>query len=157
MEARMSNAIESFHELHYSPYVLSPILEGFFSNVTSQKRNLLLSYLVLPLTLYPPSKSFLKNSRRDSSLATFWREPYRFYGLSQRVQQYRELTNLCVQCCLDAETISIDEDLVVTVLGRTPDTSATPPDAVRAAEKLGTLLGLLEIPAIYRLLGVKRL
>jgi hypothetical protein len=153
----MSNAIESFHALHYSPYVLSPIFEGFFSTASSQKNNLLLSYLVLPVTLYPPSRAFLKNSKKNSSLATFWRSPERFYGLAERVEQCRELTQLCLQCCIDSETITVNEDLVVTVLGRTHDSSAAPPDSVRAAEKFGELLKPLDVSAIYRLLGVKRL
>lgn len=153
----MSNAVESFHELHYSPYVLAPIFEGFFSTAASQKNSFLLSYLILPLTLYPPSRAFLKKSNKNSSLATFWRQPSRFYGLAERVGQCREITNLCMQCCVDGETLEIDEDLTVISLGRTLDMSAAPIDAVRAAEKLGDLLKPLDVPAIYRLLGIKRL
>ena len=153
----MSNAVESFHELHYSPYVLAPIFEGFFSTAEPQKNGILLSYIVLPLTLYPPSRAFLKNARRSSSLVTFWREPSRFYGIAGRVEQCREITNLCVQCCVDGGTLEVDENLAVTSLGRTLDISAAPVDSVRAAEKLGDLLKSLDVPAIYRLLGVKRL
>jgi hypothetical protein len=153
----MSNAVESFHELHYSPYVLAPIFEGFFSTATPQKNGFLLSYVVLPLTLYPPSRAFLKNARKSSSLVTFWRDPSRFYGLAGRLEQCREITNLCMQCCVDGETLEIDEDLTVVSLGRTLDVSAAPVDSVRAAEKLGDLLKPLDVPAIYRLLGVRRL
>jgi hypothetical protein len=153
----MSTAVESFRELHYSPYVLAPILEGFFSTAVPQRGNFLLSYVVLPLTLYPASRNFLKNKKKDSSIYTFWREPSRFYGLAERVEQYREVTNLCVQCCIDGETLTIDENLTVVPLGRTLDMSAAPKDSVRAAEKLGELLKSLDVPAIYRLLGVKRL
>lgn len=153
----MSTAIDSFHTLHYSPYILSPIIEGFYRVTEKQQGNFLLSYLVLPLTLYPPSRIFLRNSNRASSLATFWREPSRFYGLAERVSQYKEITNLCIQLCVDSEAISINRDLSVEYLNRKLDAIAAPVDSVRAAEKLGELLRSLDVPSVYRLLGVKRI
>jgi hypothetical protein len=153
----MRTAVDSFHTLHYSPYVLSPIFEGFFSTAARQQNSFLLSYVVLPLTLYPPSRAFLKNANKNSSIVTFWREPRRFYGIAERVEQFRELTNLCIQCCIDCGAIAIDDDLSVMSLGRTLDASAAPANAVRAAEKLGELLKPLDVPAIYRLLGMKRI
>jgi hypothetical protein len=153
----MSNAIESFHELHYSPYVLAPIFEGFFSTAASQRNSFLLSYIVLPLTLYPTSRTFLKNANKNSSLVTLWREPDRLYGLAGRVEQFREITNLCIQFCIDRETLEIGEDLAVISIARSLDVNAAPVDSVRAAEKLGDLLKPLDVPAVYRLLGVKQL
>jgi hypothetical protein len=151
----MSTAIDSFHTLHYSPYIIAPIFEGFFKTAERQRNSFLLSYIVLPLTLYPPSRTFLKSSNKNSSLTTFWREPSRFLGLSQRVEQYRELSNSCIQCCIDGGAMRIDENLSVIFLGRTLDASTAPADSVRAAEKLGELLKPLDVPAIFRLLGVK--
>lgn len=153
----MSDAVNSYHELHYSPFVLAPILAGFFRTAEPQKNSFLLSYIVLPLTLYPPSRSFLKNARKSSSLNTFWREPSRFYGIAERVKQYQEITNQCMQCCIDAEALAINENLTVVSLDKKLDISATPVDTVRAAQKLGALLKQLDVPAIYRILGVKKL
>jgi hypothetical protein len=73
------------------------------------------------------------------------------------VQEYRELTNVCIQLSVDAGGLRIESDLSVIFLAETLDTSVCPRDATNAARKLGKVLQPLDVPAIYRFLGVKKL
>jgi hypothetical protein len=62
----MSNAIESYAVLHNNPFILAPLFREFYSALPQSPKNLLLSYLVLPLVLQPASREFLfrANARR---------------------------------------------------------------------------------------------
>jgi hypothetical protein len=133
----MSTALESYATLHYSPFVLAPVFESFYQAAANQPKNILLSYLVLPLTLC-----------RDTS---------RLYGLSGRVQEYRDLTNVCMQLSIDAGGLRIESDLSVTFLAESLDTSVCPVGTIKGARNLGKLLQPLDVPAIYRFLGVEKL
>lgn len=153
----MSTAIENYGTLLYSPFVLAPLFEAFYETSTSQPNNLLLAYFVLPLTLPENCRSFLKRSRSTSSLRTFTEVPSRLYGLSARVQDFRRLTDMCLQFALNSGGMCLSNDLSVTFLARRLDASICPKDAIMASEKLGRLLQPYDIPTIYRFLGVKRL
>jgi Family of unknown function (DUF6521) len=153
----VSTAVECFAALHYSPFVLGPLFEVFYEREIVQPRNVLLAYLVLPLTLYPPSRDFLKNAKSNSSLRTLCGNPERLYGLANRVEEFRSLTHKSLQVCCDSGGITIDLDVSVKYVRRTLDPLPSPTDSLRAAEKLGGVFGHLDIPAIYRFLGIKRL
>jgi hypothetical protein len=153
----MSSAIESYAVLHYSPFVLAPLFEAFYEKAAVQPKNVLLAYLIFPLTLYPPSRTFLKNARSTSSLRTFCDVSRRLYGLPGRVQDYRSLTHESLQVCCDSGGIRIAHDLSVTFLYKKLDGLACPTGSLKAAEKLGGVFGPLDIPAVYRFLGIKRL
>jgi len=153
----MRNAIESYAVIHNNPFILAPLLELFYAVLPRKPKNVLLSYLVLPLVLYPPSRSFLTNAIASSSIRTMGKERERFYGLSERVEEYKVLTNLCMQHAIDLAAVRVEEDLSVQVIGSGPAVSLCPGTSAKAAGKLGKLLAPYEIPAIYRSLGVKRL
>jgi hypothetical protein len=153
----MSTTIENFAVLHYNPFVLSPLFESFYKNVTIQPNNILLAYLVLPLTLHSTSREFLKKARSTSSLRTFCSQRERLHGLPTRVQDCRALTQLCLQLAFDAGGIRSEDDLSIHFISSVLDSSICPIDTVHAAERLGKIFADLEIPAIYRFLGVKKL
>jgi hypothetical protein len=81
----------------------------------------------------------------------------RFYGLGERVEEYRALTNLCIQHAINSNSIAVEEDLSVQVIASRIDASLCPATSAKAASKLGELLAPYEIPAVYRSLGVKAL
>lgn len=153
----MSNAIESYAVIHNNPFILVPLFQLFYAALPRKPRNILLSYLVLPLVLYPPSRSFLANARASSSIRTMSKERERLYGLSERVEEYKVLTNLCMQYAIDLAAVRVEADLSVQLIGSRLDVSLCPESSARAAQKLGKLLVPYEIPAIYRSLGVKNL
>lgn len=151
----MSNAIVSYAAIHNNPFILAPLLELFYGSLPKKPKNILLSYLVLPLVLYPPSRSFLARAKATSSIRTMRKDRNRFYGLGERVAEYKSLTNLCMQHAIDSNSIAIEADLSIRVLALRLDASLCPGKSAQAAKKLGVLFAPYEIPAIYRSLGVK--
>lgn len=153
----MSNAIGSYAVIHNNPFILAPLFEFFYASLPKKPKNILLSYLVLPLVLYPPSRSFLASAKVSSSIRTMNKKRERFYGLCGRVEEYKTLTNLCIQHAIDSGSIVIEEDLSILVIAPKLDASLCPGTSARAATKLGALIAPYEISAIYRSLGVKAL
>lgn len=153
----MNNAIRSYTVIHNNPFILAPLLELFYEPLPKKPKNILLSYLVLPLVLYPPSRSFLAGARANSSIRTMVKNRERLYGLCERVEEYKTLTNLCVQRAIDSGSFSIEEDLSVLAIIPRLDVSLCPRASAKAASKLGTLFAPYEIQTIYRSLGVKAL
>lgn len=153
----MSNAIDSYAVIHNNPFILAPLFELFYASLPKKPKNILLSYLVLPLVLYPPSRSFLAGAKASSSIRTMNKKRERFYGLCGRVEEYKTLTNLCLQHAIDSGAIAIDEDLSILVIAPRLDASLCPRDSARAATKLSALIATYEISAVYRSLGVKAL
>jgi len=153
----MSNAIGSYTVIHNNPFILAPLFELFYASLPKKPRNILLSYLVLPLVLYPSSRSFLSGAKASSSIRTMGKTRERFYGLCERIEEYKALTNLCIQHAIDSGSIAIEEDLSVRVIASRLNAALCPVNSARAANKLGILFAPYEIPAIYRSLGVKAL
>ena len=153
----MSTAIESFAILHYSPFVIAPLFEAFYENTHVQPNDILLAYIVLPLTLPENSRLYLKRATVASSLSTFCKESSRLYGLPERVLELREVTHACIQLVIDSGGIGVNSDLSVQFRCRNIDASTCPKDAIMAAEKLGKLCQSYDVPSIYRLLGVKKI
>lgn len=153
----MSTAIESYAALHYNPFLLAPLIESFYKNLTARPNDILLAYLVLPLTLHSSSRTFLKKARSTSSLRTLCSDKTRLHGLPDRVQDYRLLTQHCLQLSIDTGGIIKDDDNSIKFLKISLDLSVCPIDTVNAAESLGRIFGDYEIAAIYRYLGVKKL
>lgn len=153
----MSNAIGSYAVIHNNPFILAPLFELFYASLPKKPKNILLSYLVLPLVLYPPSRSFLADAKPSSSIRTMNKKRERFYGFCGRVEEYKTLTNLCIQHAIDSGSIAIEEDLSILVIAPRLDASLCPGTSAKAATKLGVLIAPYEISAIYRSLGVKAL
>jgi hypothetical protein len=153
----MNNAIDSYSVIHNNPFTLAPLFREFYSTVARAPKNLLLSYLVLPLVLYPESRRFLTNANKTSSIRTMRKEHGRFYGLPERVHEYRSLTNLCIQYATDLGALDLNNDLSVVVNGHNLDTALCPGTSPKAARNLGKLLRPYDPPAVYRLLGVTSL
>lgn len=153
----MSNAIKSYATIHNNPFILAPLFESFFSELPKKPRNILLSYFVLPVVLYPPSRSFLTNANAKSSIRTMSRSRERFYGVWERLEQYRALSNLCLQYAVDSNSIKIEDDLSVLFVSSNLDSSLCPESSVKAARRLANIFALYEIVAVYRYFGVKAL
>jgi len=155
----MSNAIQSFGVLHNNPFIFGPIFLSFFESLGEKSKSILLSYLVLPLVLYPESHSFLVEANSRSSMRTMVKieKRSRIYGIEERIVEYRELTNTSLQYAVDIGVLNVDEKLSVCVISNWPTTPICSPEQLKAARNLGRLFKPLDIPTIYRNLGVKRL
>jgi len=77
------------------------------SKIRNQNQNILLAYLVLPLALHEESKQSLVGAKTTSSIHTFSKKKEIFFGLQDRVQAYKALTNKSIQYAIDNQ---IDKD-----------------------------------------------
>lgn len=154
----MNDPIHHLQVLHNNPFIFAPPLAAFFEELGEKKNALLLGYLVLPMSLYLPSRTFLRNSNRRSSLRSMLRDRTRIYGLEARIQRYRAMTNVTLQHLLGAGCIAFDSRLLsVSVIDRRAIHEPSPEGAVKAAGQLGYLFRPYEVTMVYRMLGVMQL
>lgn len=153
----MSNAIESYATIYNNPFILTPLFHVFYESLSPTPKNILFSYLLLPLVLYPESKEFLANSNIRSSLTSLQSKRTLLYGLPERVSEAKKLSNLCMQYAIDLAALELQSDLSVKALDCSLDRAVCPPNSIRAAKNLARLLASSTIPEVYRTLGVKAL
>ncbi len=79
------------------------------------------------------------------------------YGLPERIERYREITNRTLQYTLDLECLQLGSDLSLTFQEHPLTTNICPADTPKAARKLGEILAPFDIPSQYRMLGIKKL
>lgn len=153
----MASSLKNLTLIHNNPFILAPVLVAFFEAYGARERNLLLSYLVLPLVLNPVSGKVLSNARPNTSLATFSAQRQRIFGLQDRVVYYKKLTNSCIQLAIDSGALTV-APLASVRLGQTSlNDEASPFRSLPAARKLGEICAPFEIPAVFRMLGIKNL
>lgn len=152
----MSKAIDNIYKLYNNPFILTPLVVEFYSNFQSRDKDILLSNLVLPIALFESSKLALQRADNRRTLITFRRDNQRMYGLQARVQEYKEITRLCVQCALDNKLIEISDTLSVSVKNKI-DCDQSLKSASVASGNLAKMLNKYDIVSAYRLLGIKKL
>lgn len=149
----MSDPIHHLRVLHNNPFIFAPVFSAFFEELGEKQNALLLGYLVLPMTLHQPSRAFLQNAKRNSSVRTMLRDRTRILGVGERVDRYRVMTNTTLQYLLDTGGISCDRQLSVLVASQATDGSS-PEGVVKAARRLGSLFGPYDVTMVFRTLGV---
>ncbi len=153
----MSNTLNNLNTLHSNPFIFSSILFHFFESLEAKPNGLLLSYLVLPTVLYPFSQAFLLKATSRSNLRTFVKEKSRIYGLQERLQEKKEITNVTVQYLLDLKLICLGKDLSVKKIKDFPKDYISVKSQIKASSRLAEIFLPFEIPLIYQKLGVKSL
>ena len=151
----MSNLVDNVYKIHNNPFVLTPLIIEFFKHSKQEPKDILLAYLVLPLVLYEKSQHSLVFARSTSSTHTFTRKKENLFGLPERVERYKGITNQCLQYALDNKIIKINEDLSVEVIEKNIVSIKSLKRALKASENLHKIFRDLDVVAIYRLLGVK--
>ena len=155
----MSKTVDSFYILYNNPFLLSSILVEFYKNYNgNQKKDILLSYLILPITLYEKSKEGLQRVSKTRTIRTFVKEPQRIYGLAERINEFKKLTNLSLQLAIDQQFLIIDENLSVQVNNQyEPTVNINIKTYLTASANLGKMLNGAELVSVYRQLGIKKL
>jgi hypothetical protein len=154
----MSKAIQYLGTLYNNPFIFGHTLHSFYKALSKKDNGVLLSYLVMPLTLYPLSQKYLIQRRKPNScLRILAKEHNRIFGLQERIQEYREITNTTLQYAINIGTLKINEYMSVEVLSEWPDCLTSPPNAGKASERLGEFMANFDVPTTYRMLGVKEL
>lgn len=156
----MSKAVDSYYILFNNPFLLSEILLEFYRNYqSSQNKDILLSYLILPLTLYEKSGESLQRANNKRTIRTFSKDSERLFGLQQRLIEFKKLTGHCLQLLTDQGMITIGEQLQVNIteLGQVPRKNQMIANYATAAINLAKMFNGVELVSIYRQLGIKQL
>jgi hypothetical protein len=160
----MSKAIQHLNILYNNPFLLTPIIVKFYEKYEGkQDKDMLLSYLILPLVLYEGSKLILKNKKKG--LRTFINytkkneinKNDKLFGLPVRVEDYKELTNLCLQHAFDTGSLQLNRGLSITFLKNNFKVDNSSVVYLKAAENLALLLKKEKITHIYMRLGIKKI
>jgi hypothetical protein len=158
----MNKYIDSVYKVHNNPFVFTPLIVAFYENLERKPKNILLAYLVLPIVLNERSKQTLQTARSTSSIHTFIDSKDKskrenVFGLPERIQNYKEITNQCIQHAIDNQWISLNEDLSIEFLKKIDNKVENLNQSFKASSNLHKIFKDLDVVAIYRLLGVKEL
>lgn len=156
----MSKYVDSVYKINNNIFIFTPLFVVFYKNLQPNPKNLLLSYLVLPLVLYKASQERIKNSKKISSIFTFLSgedKRENVYGLPKRIQEYKEITNQCMLYAIQNKWLKINDDLSVTFLNEQKNSIASLDSAFKASSKLCNIFQNLDVVSIYKQLGVKKL
>jgi len=153
----MSKVVENTYLIHNNPFIFTPLFVEFYKNYKGQNNDILLSYLILPLILHEETRITLQKARIDSSIHTFCRKKGNFYGLPERVLEYKELTNKCLQNAIDNGYFVIDKNLKVNITNNNLINEYSNNELLKASANFVKIIRELDIVAIYRLLGVKKI
>jgi len=148
--------IEHLFTLQRSPIALAPVIHQFFANSQPRERDLLLSYLVLPMVLYPVMQEYLLTARKTSNLRTLCKEKSRLVGLTRNTQQFKPLTHAALLVLKAEQSIEVTNDLTVKSVGDVRAANANPKQ-LEAARRLSMVCAEADVVSIYRTLGFKSL
>jgi hypothetical protein len=148
--------IEHLFTLQRSPIALAPVIHNFFAHSEPRERDLLLSYLVLPMVLYPAMQTYLLAVRKTSNLRTLCKEQSRLVGLTHNTQQFKSLTNAALLVLQAEQRIEITDDLTVKSVGDVRASNANTKQ-LEAARRLSMVCAEADVVSIYRTLGFKSL
>ena len=148
--------IDHLFTLQRTPFALAPVIHQFYESSETRERDVLLSYLVFPLVLYPPMRTFLMGVRATSSLRTMCKEQNRLVGLTARVQDFKSLTNAAMLILTAEHGIEIADDLSVRSIGEVRAANANK-EFLNVGRKLAAVFSDVDVVSIYRTLGLKSL
>lgn len=154
----MIKRIEYLYMLYNNIFAYTPLLHSFYEAYIGQDKDILLSYLILPLVLNETSRNKLVKLTARSSLFTFCKYEECIIGLPERIKQYKAVTNDCIQYGVDSGLFTVSDSLHIEVseLEKTKK-FIVDSDKIKAAKKIAMILKSYDIPTIYRNLGVAEL
>ncbi|PTR15787.1 hypothetical protein C8R31_103381 [Nitrosospira sp. Nsp2] len=151
-----SSPIDHLFTLQRTPFALAPVIHRFYEFSDAKEQDVLLSYLVLPMVLYPPMRTFLMGARATSSLRTLCKEQSRLVGLAARVQDFKSLTNAALLILTAERGIKVADNLSVRSIGEVRTANANK-ELLEVGQKLATVFADVNVVSIYRTLGLKSL
>ena len=150
------NAADHIYTLRRTPFALAPVIHSFYDHWDPTEKDILLSYLVLPLITYKPLHTFVKNSNKNSSLRTLMQDPSRVLGLELRIQEFKPITHAALLILRSEKSIVINDDLSIAPLGKIREVNADA-QLMKFARKLAVVFTGETVISIYRSLGLKSL
>lgn len=153
----MSKIVEYTHVIYNNPFVLTQLILSFYKNYKGEHNDILLSYLIFPLTLHAQSCENIKGATSRSRIVKLTDDKDSIAGLPERVAEYKNLTNMCLQYAIDNKLIEIIDMRVKVKAYSAIRTSPDLKKSIKAASKLSNIFGTLDVVSIYKLLGIKKL
>lgn len=162
----MNKYIESVHRVNNNTFVLTPLIVEFYKKLHKTEKNILLAYLVLPLVLNEKSRDSLLRVNTRSSIYSFISNKVKkgssknvenIFGLPYRIENYKSITNSCLQYAIDNKWIEVNSDLSVNVLEESMVSSDNLNSAQKASSNLYKIFKDLDVVTVYRLLGIKKI
>lgn len=152
----MNTAADHLYTLHRNAFALAPVIQSFYLKRESMEKDILLSYLVLPLVSFPAMQDYLHTANRTSSIRTMTSESSRLVGLSLRISEYHPITNKALLILRSDESLQLNDDLSVLV-SESRQLENADPKMLRYARQLAMVLRNESVVTIYRMLGLKSL
>lgn len=151
-----TQASDHLYTLHRTPFALAPVIQSFYEHWEPVEKDVLLSYLILPLVTYKPMHAFLHRARRDSSVRTMAADVERLIGLALRVEEFKPITNAALLILAAEKSLEITPDLSVRTLQK-PRSANADKALLKYGQKLAMVLSGENVVSIYRMLGLKSL
>lgn len=156
----MSKTTDALYNLLNNPFLLAELILKFYGEYsTISDKNVLLSYLILPLCL--DIKFQEKRVSTRSSIRSLWNDKNSkeiFAGLPIRVQEYKQVTNDAIAYLLHYDFIKISKSLSVVVSEKDIKRSKIIDNELKAVNKIIKILqNEKSIVQIYNLLGISQL
>lgn len=148
--------IDHIFTLQRTPFALAPVLHRFYERSEPKNRDVLLSYLVLPIILYPPMRAFLMKSNVKSSLRTMCMDQNRLVGLEARIEDLKSTSSAAMTILFAERAIEIDDSLTVRAIAEVRESNANR-EMLTAGIKLAAIFADLDVVSIYRNLGLRSL
>ncbi|MCP5213363.1 MAG: hypothetical protein H6998_20790 [Hahellaceae bacterium] len=150
----MSSIVGALYELKYNPFVYGAYIASFYTTAGDMENNLLLAPLVIPLCSHPVFGKAISGAvfgdKKQSSIWSIFKDRAKLYDLQERIDEFQDLTEQCIQYCLVNDWLSVDEERLS--LSSCIDSPFT---IQKSAEKLGRLFSGQSVVEIYAFLGVK--
>lgn len=147
---------DHLYTLHRTPFALAPVIQSFYQHWEPVEKDILLSYLILPIVTYKPMHAFLNRARRDSSIRTMASDAERLIGLAMRVEEFKPITNAAMLILTAENSLEITPELSVRSLQK-PQSINSDKSLLKYSQKLAMVLSGENVVSIYRMLGVKSL
>ena len=157
------DSIKHISIIYNNPFIFYPLFVEFYSNIPQKDKNILLSYLVLPLVLYHPSRLAIKNSQAGSrstiySVFSDRKTEERIFGLEERIKSYKSLTNDSLRYAITSGMLVLNDNLSISIKNlKLANKKLWQRDILMAAKKMGILLAQYDKLTWYSILGVKEL
>lgn len=156
----MNNTAENIYYLINNPLNVHSHILYFYSLFKGKENDLFLSYLILPMCLNKEIRENIKNLRIDSTILSIINDKERFksiVGLQKIIEQYKDLTNICLQLDLIKNFIELDYRKNRIFLKKPAIDYDDKSDIAKAVRGLAKVADKMDVVDTLKLLGVKKI
>jgi hypothetical protein len=151
-----NNAADHIYTLRRTPFALAPLIHSFYDHWDPTEKDMLLSYLILPLVTYKPIHKYLHRAGKNSCIRTLMQEPNRVLGLESRIEEFKPITNAAMLILTAEKSIKINDDMSIAPQGKVRQENADA-QLLKYARKLAVVFTGENVVSVYRSLGLKSL